>query len=191
MPGGAANAFHKKVESLPDPLKEGLTPLMETIGELTTRVRSMDKKIEQVLKANYSEADGIRTIHGVGPLTTLAFILIIEDPHRFAKSRSVGAFVGLCPRRYQSSNSDPQLRISKTGDRELRRLLVGCAQYIMGPFGKDSDLRTWGFALAERGGKNAKRRAIVAVARKLTVIMHQLWLTGEVYNPHRNQAAAA
>ena len=116
-------------------------------------------------------------------MTSLGFVLTIGDKHRFQKSRDVGSYYGLTPRRQQSGDSDPQLRISKAGDGFIRRLLVNCAHYILGSFGEDSDLRRWGLKLAERGGKNGKKRAAVAVARKLAVLMHRLWITGEEYQP--------
>ncbi len=128
----------------------------------------------------------------MGPLTTLAYTLTLEDPQRFPKSRAVGPAVGLVPKRDQSADRDPQLRITNTF---LRRLLVSSAQYILGPFGPDCDLRRWGLRLAERGGKNAKKRAVVAVARKLAVLLHHLWKNGEVYEPfyhaRRNEALPA
>ncbi len=122
-------------------------------------------------------------MNGVGALTSLAFVLTVEDPGRFAKSRSVGAYVGLRPRTRQSGEQQPQLRITKAGDALLRRYLVTAAQYILGPFGPDTDLRRFGSKLAERGGKAAKKRAVVAVARKLAVLLHRLWMTGEEYKP--------
>jgi transposase len=134
-------------------------------------------------RERYPEIMILRQPAGVGALTALAFVLTLENPQRFRKSREVGAVLGLVPRQKQSSGRDPQLRITKTGDAYVRRLLVGSAQYVLGPFGPDSDLRRWGLALAARGGKNAKKRAIVAVARKLAVLLHHLWLTGEVYQP--------
>jgi len=125
----------------------------------------------------------------VGPVTALAYVLTLEDPHRFAHSRDVGPCLGLVPRRDQSGDRDPQLRITKTGDSYLRRLLVGSAQYILGPFGPDCDLRRWGLKLAARGGKYAKKRAVVALARKLAVLLHRLWLTGEIYDPFHSAHA--
>ena len=110
----------------------------------------------------------------------------MEDPYRFEKSRSVGAYLGLVPARDQSGDRDPQKRISKEGDETLRKLLVGNSHYILGPFGSDSDLRRRGEKIASRGGKNAKKRAAVAVARKLSVLFHHLWVTGEVYDPLHN-----
>jgi transposase len=98
----------------------------------------------------------------------------------------VGAYLGLVPARDQSGNRDPQKRISKEGDEMLRKLLVGSAHYILGPFGSDSDLRRHGEKIASRGGKNSKKRAAVAVARKLSVLLHSLWTSGEVYDPLRN-----
>jgi transposase len=118
-------------------------------------------------------------------LTALCYVLTLEDPGRFHQSRAVGPYLGLCPRRDQSGGRDAQLRITKRGDAMLRRLLVSGAQYILGPFGPESDLRHWGLRLAARGGKNAKKRAVVAVARKLATLLHRLWVTGAVYQPLR------
>jgi len=125
----------------------------------------------------------MQQVGGVGPVTALAYVVTIEDPDRFQKSRDVGSYLGMTPRRDQSGDSDKQLRITKAGDRYMRRLLVQSAQYILGAFGEDCNLRRFGLKLAERGGKNAKRRAVVAVARKLAVLLHRLWIAGEVYDP--------
>jgi transposase len=125
----------------------------------------------------------LQQVPGVGPLTALSFMLTIQDPTRFRKSRNVPAYLGLTPRRSQSGSQDPQLPITKTGDDNVRRLLVQSAQYLLGPFGPDTALRRWGLRLAHQGGQRAKRRAVVAVARKLAVLLHRLWLTGEVYEP--------
>jgi transposase len=119
----------------------------------------------------------------VGPITALAFVLTLEEPERFERSRSVGAYLGLTPRRDQSGETDKQLRITKAGDTYLRQLLVNCAHYIMGPFGQECNLREYGMRIASRGGKNARRRAVVAVARKLAVLLHHLWVSGEEYLP--------
>ena len=122
-------------------------------------------------------------------------MLTLEDPYRFKKSRSVGAYLGLVPATDRSGERDPQKRISKEGNEMLRRLLVGSAHYVLGPFGSDSDLRRHGEKIASRGGKNAKKRAVVAVARKLAVLLHRLWISGEVYDPlynaHRRQSKEA
>jgi len=123
-------------------------------------------------------------IDGVGPITSLAYTLTIEDPAKFKKSRVVASFLGLVPAKDQSGESDPQKHISKAGNPFLRRLLVQCAQRVMGAFGPDCDLRRWGLGLCARGGSAAKKRAIVAVARKLAVIMHRVWVTGRPYDPN-------
>jgi transposase len=128
----------------------------------------------------------LRQVKGVGPLISLTFVLTLDDPQRFRRSRDVGCFLGLRPGRRNSGRSEPQLHISKEGDRYLRTLLVQGAHYILGPLGEDSDLRRWGLKLAQRGGKNAKKRAVVALARKLAVLLHKLWVSGEVYEPLRN-----
>jgi len=183
----SAECFHIRLrEEMPSELEVALEPVMKSIGELTARIRHYDKLLEKLSRGKYPETEGLRAISGVGPVTALAFILTIEESSRFEKSRTVGAFLGLVPRRDKSGQIDKQLRITKAGDAYLRRLVVGSAQYILGPFGPDCDLRRFGLKLAARGGKNAKRRAVVAVARKLSVMMHHLWRSGEAYDPfHR------
>jgi transposase len=184
LPSCTADSFaHKVAHDIPKPLRPALDPVLDTIASLTQQIKSYDQKAEELCSERYSETKLLRRISGVGPLTSLAFILTLEKPDRFRKSREVGPALGLVPRRDQSGDKDPQLRITKTGDAYLRRLLVGSAQYILGPFGPDCDLRRWGLRLAERGGKNAKKRAVVAVARKLAVLLHRLWKTGEIYDP--------
>lgn len=184
LPSCSADSFaHKVAPDIPEPLRPALAPILDTIASLTQQIKSYDQKNEELCGERYPETRLLREISGVGPLTSLAFILTLENPDRFRRSREVGPAIGLVPRRDQSGDQDPQLRITKTGDVYLRRLLVGSAQYILGPFGPDCDLRRWGLKLAERGGKNAKKRAVVAVARKLSILLHRLWKTGEIYDP--------
>lgn len=184
--GCSSASFHKQaVGQIPEELKPALDPLLEEIGSLTARIRAFDKVIEELCAEKYPETEIVRQVTGVGLLTALAFVLAIEDPSRFARSRTVGAYFGLAPKQRDSGDQEPQLRIAKTGDEHVRRLLVGSAQYILGHFGPDCDLRRFGLALAARGGKNAKKRAAVAVARKLAVLLHRLWVTGAEYEPLR------
>lgn len=189
----SAECFAQRmVEEIVPELSAALSPMLETIAQLTEQIRAYDLWIRQQVEQAYPAATCLQQVPGVGPVTSLAFILTLERPQRFAKSRDVGPFLGLVPRRSQSGRSDPQLRITKRGDAYVRRLLVGGAQYILGPFGPDSDLRRFGLRIAERGGKNAKKRAVVAVARKLAVLLHHLWITGEVYEPlYQTDRAAA
>lgn len=186
----SAESFHEKApESIPKELQGALSPVVKVIGELTDQVRRYDKRIEKELcEKKYPQTEVLREVPGVGPLTSLAFLLVLEDPRRFKDSRTVGAYLGLTPRKSDSGELEPQLRITKAGDGFLRRLLVSSAHYILGPFGPDTDLRRFGEAIAHRGGKNAKKRAVIAVARKLAVLLHRLWITGEVYEPLRNAA---
>ena len=185
----SAEAFHGRLmEELPVALRPALEPVMKSIEELTGRIRHYDKLLGKLCSEQYPETAGVRAISGVGPVTALAFVLTIEESSRFDKSRTVGPFLGLTPKRDQSGQTDKQLHITKAGDGYLRRLLVGCAQYVLGPFGPDCDLRRFGLKLAARGGKNAKRRAVVAVARKLAVLMHQLWKSGATYDPFYQQS---
>ena len=176
----------ERMEELPGELQEGLQPLLEQVESLTEKIKACDAKIEQIARIEYPETELLRQVSGVGTLIALTFILTVEDRERFQKSRDVGCYVGLRPKRSSSGESQPQLRITKEGDVYLRKLLVQGAHYILGWRGPDTDLRRWGWKLAQRGGKNAKKRAIVAVARKLAVLLHRLWVTSEVYEPLRN-----
>jgi transposase len=187
LPKCPARSFHKRAqEHIPEALLAALAPVLEQIGSLTERIRQYDRRLEAIAKEHYPETELLRQVEGVGPLTALTFVLTLEDPYRFERSRSVGAYLGLVPARDRSGERDPQKRISKEGDEMLRRLLVSGAHYILGPFGSDSDLRRHGQKIASRGGKNSKKRAVVAVARKLAVLLHSLWISGEVYEPLRN-----
>ena len=175
----------KRLESLPAELRPVLQPLLEAIESLTEKIKQCDGKIEQIAREKYPETALLKQVAGVGTLIALTFVLTIGDRERFERSRDVGCYVGLRPKRSQSGESEPQLPISKEGDRYLRKLLVQGAHYILGYRGPDTDLKRWGTKLAGRGGKNAKKRAIVAVARKLAILLHHLWVTGEVYEPLR------
>jgi transposase len=187
LPKCPARSFHKRAsEHIPEALLAALGPILEQIGSLTERIRQYDRQLEAISKEHYPETDLLRRVEGIGPLTALTFVLTLENPHRFEKSRSVGAYLGLVPATDRSGDSDPQKRISKEGDQMLRKLLVSSAHYILGPFGSDSDLRRHGEKIASRGGKNSKKRAAVAVARKLSVLLHRLWVTGEIYDPLYN-----
>jgi transposase len=168
-----------------------LEPLLEQIDALGEQIQRYDQQIEQQAAECYPETAALDAVPGVGPLTALSFVLTLEDAGRFPHSRDVGPYLGLCPRRRQSGDSDPKLRISKEGDEYLRRMLVQCAHSILGRFGADSALRRWGLRLAEGGGKDAGKRATIAVARKLAVLLHHLWVTQQPYRAFpQNQAEA-
>jgi transposase len=167
-------------------LREVLEPLLKEIESLNERIKEYDERMEKIARENYPQVEVLKQVKGVGTQIALTYVLTLEDPHRFPKSREVGCFLGLRPGRRDSGESQPQRHISKEGDRYLRTLLVQGAHYILGPFGEDSDLRRWGLKLAARGGKSAKKRAVVAVARKLAVLLHRLWVNGEVYEPLHN-----
>jgi transposase len=179
----------EQMVDLPAELQETLKPLLEQVESLTEKIKECDKELEQIARTKYPETYVLRQVSGVGPLIALTFVLTVEDKERFQKSRDVGCYVGLRPKRSESGESQPQLRITKEGDIYLRKLLVQGAHCILSERGPDTDLKRWGSKLAERGGKNAKKRAIVAVARKLAVLLHRLWVTGEVYEPLRNSNA--
>lgn len=191
LPSCSADAFHRKVSaSIPAELEPALEPLVAVVAAMNEQIRAYDHEIERLCRTEYEVAARLTTVPGVGALSALAFVLVIDDPQRFRRSRDVGAYVGITPRRDQSGETDKQLPITKSGDTLLRRLLVQCAHHVLGPRGKDSRMRTWGLALAARGGRNAKKRAVVAVARKLAVLLHSMWVSGERYDPARGGTEA-
>ena len=193
----SSESFSEKAAAeIPDEVGETLQPLLRLIATLSDEIKTFDRRIEKLASEKYMHTRLLRQVGGVGPVTALGYVLTLENPLRFARSRDVGPYLGLVPKQEDSGDSQPQLGISKTGDQMLRKLLVGSAHYILGPFGPDTDLRRFGMRLCEHGGKNAKKRAVVAVARKLAVLLHCLWASGEVYEPlghgaHTNVAHAA
>jgi transposase len=184
-------AFHRKARAaIPELLQPALVPILDTLKEVEERIRQVQKTLERAADERYPDTWVLRQVNAVGPVVSMAFVLTVDDPARFTKSRMVGPWVGLCPRVFASGDSNPQLSISKIGNGYLRRLLVQSAHYILGPFGKDCDLRRYGLRLSERGGRAARRRAAVAVARRLAVLLHRLWVSREPYEPLRHASRA-
>ncbi len=165
---------------LPESLRTAVGGLLEQIDGLSLRIRAYDEGVAEVA-ARHPEVERLASVPGVGTLTATAFVLTLGRKERFAHSRDVGSFLGLRPRQKQSGERDPQLGISKSGDKYLRKLLVQCAHHMLGHFGKDSALRQWG--LSKSDGSAARKRAVVAVARKLAVLLHRMWMTGEKFKP--------
>ncbi len=194
LPSCSSAAFaHKALAQVPEAVREALAPLFQVLETLNEQIHEYERQVKRLCEQTYPQTQQLCQVNGVGMLTALAYVVTLETASRFSRSRSVGPFVGLSPRSDQSGEREGQLGISKRGDALLRRLLVSSAQYILGPFGKDSDLRRFGLALAQRGGRAGKKRAVVAVARKLAVLLHSLWRTAQIYDPLRqaNRAAAA
>ena len=187
------NLNPEKAEALSPELQTALQPLLTAVQSISEQIREYNQRIETLAQERYPQSALLKQVKGVGTLIALTFLLTLEDPQRFRKSRDVGCYLGLQPGRRNSGQSQPQMHISKEGDPYLRTLLVQGAQHILGPFGADCDLRRWGLKLAERGGRSGKKRAIVATARKLAVLLHHLWVSGEVYEPlhKRNRVAVA
>jgi transposase len=173
------NLNPEKAQGLSPELRAALEPLLGEIESLSERIGEYNEQIEQMSQESYPEVARLKQVKGVGTLIALTYVLTLEDAHRFGKSRDVGCYVGLQPGRRNSGQSEPQLHISKEEDAYLRTLLVQGAHHILGPFGADSDLRRWGLKLAARGGQNGTKRAVIAVARKLAVLLHRLWVSGE------------
>src|SRR5271156_5047174 len=180
------NMNPERAQSLSPELQVALEPLLGAIESLSERIYEYNQQIEKIAKESYPQVARLGQVKGVGTLIALTYMLTLEDAQRFRKSRDVGCYVGLQPGRRNSGQSEPQLHISKEGNPYLRTLLAQGAHHILGPFGADSDLRRWGLKLAERGGKNGKKRAVIATARKLAVLLHRLWVSGEAYEPLRN-----
>jgi transposase len=191
LPACSAASFARRVgAAVPPELRPAVAPVLEQIAALTRTIAAYDRQIDRMATETYPETTRLRQVAGVGALTALAFVLVLEDPQRFASGRMVGAYLGLCPRRADSGAQRPQLGITKCGDGLLRQLLVQAAHYVLGPFGPDCELRRWGLELARRGGKNAKKRAVVAVARKLAALLYSLWVHERDYEPLRSASAA-
>ena len=187
LPHSSTSSFVRRVrDHVPAELQPAVMPLVAMVEALSEQIHAYDEQIAALAKERYPHTALLQQVAGVGALTSLAFVLTLADKDRFACSRDVGPYLGLVPRQQDSGERSPQLSITKAGNGYLRRILVGSAQYILGPFGPDTDLRRFGLSLAQRGGKNAKKRAVVAVARKLAVLLHRLWVTAEIYEPLRN-----
>ena len=195
LPRSGAAVFHQRaMERLPELLHPALASVITVIGELSEKIKAFDKAIEQLAKVAYPPTKLLSQVHGVGAKTALSYVLTLEEPERFAKSREVGAYLGLTPGQWQSGDREVKRRITKQGDTHLRRLLVQCANVILGPKVGDCDLKRFGERLLARGGAHARGKAVVAVARKLAVLLHHLWVTGEVYDPlfnHRDDHVTA
>lgn len=170
-------------DQVPEPLRPALSPVLDTILELSERIAAYEVQLKRMAEQSYPEVSRLTQVPGVGPLTALAYRWAIRDPARFARSRQVGSYVGLAPGSRSSGQRDPELKISKEGPPMLRRLLVQCAHHILSKPGCDGALQRFGLRIAARGGKRAKKRAAVAVARKLAVLLHHLWKTGEAFVP--------
>lgn len=184
------DAFAAKAAAhVPPALGPAIRPMLAVIVLLTESIRGYDRDVARLCEEVYPATSLLRQVNGVGAITSLAFVLVLGRPERFRKSRHVGAYVGLCPRVCQSGDRDPQMHITKAGHGFLRKTLVQAAHYITGPFGEDSTLRRIGLHLQASQGPRGKKRAVVAVARRLAVVLHRIWLTGETYDPLRRAPA--
>lgn len=190
LPKCSADSFGTAVvEDIPDELLPAILPLVEQVGHMTQRIKNYNYHLTRITEEHYPEARLLTQVSGVGPIVSLAFILTVENPHRFDKNRMIGPFLGLTPKRDQSGETDKALPITKAGDEFVRRLLAQSAQYILGHHGPDCDLRRHGQKIAQKGGKAGKKKAVTAVSRKLAVLLLHLWKTGDVYDPFYKQTA--
>jgi transposase len=191
LPKCSTESFHRTVaDSIPAELKKAQGAVLDSIAQLSEKIKELEVEIHRMCAESYPETKRLTQVTGVGPITALTFVLTVEQPSRIVQTRNVGAYFGLVPGCSQSGNRDPELHITKRGDEDMRRLLVSCAQYILGPFGPDTDLRRFGERLQAKGDKAAKRRAVVAVARKLAILLLSLWRSGQTYEPLKKSPAA-
>ncbi len=175
--------------SLSEGAQAVIGPMLKTVEAISEQIDKYDEQIAEMAK-RYPEGKLLQQVYGVGPLIALTYVLTLEDAQRFEHSRDVGPYLGLTRKQHDSGESQPELGISKAGDGLLRSLLVQGAHCILRKGAPESDLWVWGMGKMGKGGKRAKKRAIVAVARKLAVLLHHLWATGEVYDPQYNRKAA-
>jgi transposase len=190
MPASSTRCFAKRsLAVMPLGLAQALGPVLVQIAEMIAKIKQYDRQIQQVGQTEYPETQALLKVHGVGHITALTYVLTLGSKEPFQQSRDVGCYLGLRPRRSQSGDRDPQLGITKAGNVYLRSLLIECANHILRPHGRDSSLRQWGLRLASRGGKQARNKAVVAVARKLAVLLHRIWTTQEPYMPFYAAAA--
>jgi transposase len=161
------------IENRPE-LAVAVTPLLIARVAIEQQIADLDRKVMKLARSN-AQVRQFMTAPGIGPVTALCFLATIDDPTRFKRSRSVGAYVGLTTRRYASGEIDWTGRISKCGDKMLRGYLFEAANVLLTHVAKWSALKAWGVRLAKRSGP---RKAKVAVARKLAVILHRMWIDG-------------
>lgn len=186
---GAAHFVGRTWSQVPAGLRTALQPLYQTLAALNQQILNLDQSIAELSRQRYPQTRRLRSVPGVGPITALTYVLTLANPRRFGSSREVGAYLGLRPRQRQSGERDPDLGIAKNGDGYLRSLLVECAHHVLSR-GPDSALKRWGLRLAA-GGRGAKRRALVAVARKLAVLLHKLWVTEDSFRPFPEETVDA
>jgi transposase len=182
------NVFAVRAEELIEDRPElvaAVRPLLEARNAVEQQVRELDRKVTKLARRD-GQVRRFMTVPGVGPVTALAFKATIDDPARFARSRSVGTYVGLTSRRHASGEVDWSGRISKCGDAMLRSHLFEAAGVLLTRVPKWCAVKAWGARLAKRNGLN---KAKVAVARKLAVILHRMWIDGTEFNWSKEIAA--
>jgi transposase len=148
-----------EASGLPEALREVLRPLLQTVEQLTAKIKAAEKEIERIARTRYPETVLLMQVSGVGTLIALTFVLTVEDKERFPKSRDVWCFIGLRPRRQDSGERHPQLPITKEGYMYLRALLVRGAHCILSRQGPDTDLKRWGERMCT-GGRNARNERL-------------------------------
>jgi transposase len=174
---------------VPSKLRSTIKPQLDFIVSLTARIKAFDVQIKKKVMTKHPQAVALaESVYGVSHIVATAFVLTIFRPDRFRRARDVGPYLGLEPAQKASGTLDPELGISRAGNPFLRKLLVQSAHYLLGPLARDQkkagDLREWGLGLIRRGGKGAKKRASVAVARRLAVAMLASWKSGTPWDPH-------
>ena len=154
----STRTIKKCCSALPEYMRPAIMPLLQQICHLDLAIKEYDRLVRKLCK-KYPATKILQQITGVGELTSLAFVLIVGDPHRFDNAARLCAYLGVVPKQDQSGDTDKQLGITKKGNKLGRKLLIQAAHYILGPFGPDSELRSYGFRIQARGGKIAKKKS--------------------------------
>ena len=183
VPRMSTRRFHTTAaQYVPAALLPALQPILEEILSLQIRIKRLDDEIKRIAR-RYPQVQRLQAICGVGPIISLAFVLSLGEPTRFKRSRDAGPFFGLTPRIFQTGRTDLQLPIARTGNPFVRRHLIQAAQCVLREKSPDCDLKRYGKKIEARGGRYPKKRAVVAIARKLAVLMHQLLVDATPYDP--------
>jgi transposase len=176
---GSFDGVVRPLIEMDDVLAHALVPLLDARVVLYQHYLELDRRVKRA--ASHDEVCmRMMTVPGVGPIASLTFKAAVDDPTRFKRSRTVGAHFGLTPRRYQSGEHDNPGRISKAGDRDVRATLYAAANALLMRTMAGSQIKSWGMRLVRTKGR---RRAVVAVARKLAVLLHRMWADGTEFRP--------
>jgi len=182
---GSFDGIVRPLIEMDDVLTHALVPLLDARLVVYQHFLELDRRVKRAATQD-DVCMRMMTVPGVGPIAALTFKAAVDDPARFKRSRTVGAHFGLTPRRYQSGEHDNPGRISKSGDRDVRATLYAAANALLMRTMAGSQIKSWGMRLMRTKGR---RRAVVAVARKLAVLLHRMWTDGTEFRQEKQEGA--